>query len=344
MIDEEFAVKLLSWYKINKRQLPWRDTKDPYIIWISEIILQQTKVNQGMPYFYKFIEEFPNVFELASASEQKVLKLWQGLGYYSRARNLHFTAKYISTELNGVFPNNYKSIIKLKGVGEYTAAAISSFSFNEKKAVVDGNVYRLLSRYYGISDPIDTSYGKKTFSELAFDILPKNKVNIYNQAIMEFGALQCTPKKPKCNSCPLSSKCYSHFHNITDNLPVKSKRIKIKKRAFNYIVITDGENICLEKRTKKDIWENLYEFPMIEQEHELFIPNKKIINNALLIKKKSCNHILTHQKISAVFWHFLAKDMSEENFDNIIKIKSLSNYPVPKIVENYIKENLLVEV
>ena len=158
MIDEEFAVKLLSWYKTNKRQLPWRETKNPYVIWISEIILQQTKVNQGMPYFYKFIEEFPNVFELASASEQKVLKLWQGLGYYSRARNLHFTAKYISTELNGVFPNNYKSIIKLKGVGEYTAAAISSFSFNEKKAVVDGNVYRLLSRYYGISDPINTFF------------------------------------------------------------------------------------------------------------------------------------------------------------------------------------------
>ena len=343
MFDEEFAIILLKWYKKNKRQLPWRFTKDPYVIWISEIILQQTKVSQGMPYFYKFIEEFPNVFLLASASEQKVLKLWQGLGYYSRARNLHFSAKYISNELKGVFPNNYKDIIKLKGVGEYTAAAISSFSFNEKKAVVDGNVYRLLSRYFGIIDPIDTSSGKKKFSELAFNILPKNKVNIYNQAIMEFGALQCLPKVPKCKSCPLNSKCYSNFHKSSRFFPVKSKKIKIKKRTFNYIVLTDNKNICLQKRTKKDIWENLYEFPMIEQEHDSFIPDDRILKNAILLKKKKIKHILTHQKISAVFWHFLVQDIPKEMYDNIIELKSISKYPVPKIVENYIKENLLIE-
>ena len=344
MIDASFALILLKWYKKNKRELPWRVTKDPYYIWLSEIILQQTRVDQGMPYYIKFVKAFPNISKLANASEEKVLKLWQGLGYYSRARNLHYTAKYIAEELNGDFPKKFDEIIKLKGVGKYTAAAISSFAFNERKAVVDGNVYRLLSRFFGIENPIDTNTGQKVFSDLAIKMLPKNNTDTYNQAIMEFGSLQCKPKNPNCKVCPLISKCFSFKNKTIGDLPVKSKKIKIKKRAFNYLVLTDGESIFIEKRTKKDIWENLYQFPMVEKEHDGFKPEKKITENGVLINKKRCKHLLTHQKISAVFWHFLFDEMPTDKTLKIIKLSSLNKYPVPKIVENYIKENILIEV
>ena len=344
MIDASFALILLKWYKKNKRELPWRVTNDAYYIWLSEIILQQTRVDQGMPYYLKFVKAFPSVSKLANASEQTVLKLWQGLGYYSRARNLHYTAKYITDELNGNFPKKFDDIIKLKGVGTYTAAAISSFAFNERKAVVDGNVYRLLSRYFGIEDPIDTNAGQKVFSDLASKMLPKNNSNNYNQAIMEFGALQCKPKKPNCEVCPLISKCFSFKNKTMLDLPVKSKKIKITKRTFNYLVLTDGVSICIEKRTKKDIWENLYQFPMIEKEHEKFNPEKRITEKGVLINKKKCKHLLTHQKISAVFWHFLLDEMPTDKTLEIVKLSSLAKYPVPKIVENYIKENILIEV
>ena len=344
MKDGEFAVELMKWYHGNKRDLPWRKTSDPYSIWISEIILQQTKVDQGMPYYFKFIDNFPNVFELAFASEQKVLKLWQGLGYYSRARNLHFTAKYIVEVLNGKFPKTYDEIIKLKGVGKYTAAAISSFAFNEKKAVVDGNVYRLLSRYFGILEPIDTSAGQKVFNHLADSVLPFKNVNIYNQAIMEFGSLQCKPKNPSCSSCPLNFKCYSQKNNTAKNLPVKSKKIKIRERFFNYLVITDGKYICLEKRISKDIWQNMYQFPMVEKENNTFSPDSLIKNEAVLIKKTYSKHLLTHQRINAVFWHFEAQDVSNFGYENIVKVDDIEVYPVPKIVENYINEYLVIEV
>lgn len=344
MIDNEFALQLIKWYKTNKRDLPWRETSNPYYIWLSEIILQQTKVDQGMPYYLKFINHFPNIFDLANASEQKVLSLWQGLGYYSRARNLHFTAKHIANKLNGKFPNSYDEIIKLKGVGKYTAAAISSFAFKEKKAVVDGNVFRVLSRCFGISDPIDTTYGQKNFNELANNLMPLKKADIYNQAIMEFGALHCKPKNPKCNFCPLNSKCSGLKDDTINKLPVKLKKIKVKKRNFNYLVITDGYSICLEKRIGKDIWQNMYQFPLFEEEHETFNPDKLIPKNAILLKKSKCNHLLTHQKISAVFWHFIVKDFSKIKNKAIVKLDSINEYPIPKIVENYVKENLAVEV
>tara|TARA_B100001287_G_scaffold269999_1_gene268171 strand:- start:22416 stop:23450 length:1035 start_codon:yes stop_codon:yes gene_type:complete len=344
MLDNNFALELINWYKLNKRDLPWRETSNPYYIWLSEIILQQTRVEQGMPYYIKFVNNFPNIFDLANASERKILSLWQGLGYYSRARNLHFTAKYIANELNGKFPNSYNEIIKLKGVGKYTAAAISSFAFNEKKAVLDGNVYRLLSRYFGISDPIDTTNGQKNFSNLADKLIPLKKVDTYNQAIMEFGALQCKPKNPKCNSCPLNTKCCGLKENMLDKLPIKSKRIQIKKRNFNYLVLTDGDSICLEKRVAKDIWQNMYQFPMIEEEHQNFNPYKIVPKNAILLKKSKCNHLLTHQKISANFWHFMLEDFSNVKNLNLIKVDELNEYPVPKIVENYIQENLAIEV
>jgi A/G-specific adenine glycosylase len=288
--------------------------------------------------------QFPNVFDLANASEQKVLKLWQGLGYYSRARNLHFTAKYIANNFEGKFPETYDEIIKLKGVGKYTAAAISSFAFNEKQAVVDGNVYRLLSRYFGIKDPIDSGYGQKLFSELANKLLPVKNDSSYNQAIMEFGALQCKPKVPLCNSCPLNSKCFGFNKNQIDILPVKTKKIKIKNRSFNYLVITDGHSVCLEKRTSKDIWENMYQFPMIEKEHIKFKPSDYLLKNGVLLKKTTSKHLLTHQKISAVFWHFEVEKMPIDKAKKNVKLKSIKNYPVPKIVENYLKENLAIEV
>ena len=344
MIDNEFALQLIKWYQLNKRDLPWRKTSNPYHIWLSEIILQQTKVDQGMPYYLKFIDNFPNIFDLANATEQKVLSLWQGLGYYSRARNLHFTAKYIANDLNGKFPNSYDEIIKLKGVGKYTAAAISSFAFNEKKAVVDGNVFRVLSRYFGISDPIDNTHGQKKFNVLANNLIPLKKVDIYNQAIMEFGALHCKPRNPKCNFCPLNSKCSGLKDNTIEKLPIKSKKIKIKKRNFNYVVITDGNSICLEKRIAKDIWQNMYQFPMVEEEHEKFDPNTLVPKNAILLKKTKCNHLLTHQKISAVFWHFNIRDFSNIKSKSIVKLDLLNEYPVPKIVENYVKENLAIEL
>ena len=218
MIDEDFSLKLIKWYNVNKRELPWRKTDDPYKIWISEIILQQTRVDQGLPYYLNFVKEFPNIQKLADASEEKVLKLWQGLGYYSRARNLHFTSKFISNELKGKFPKKYNELIKLKGVGEYTASAVASFAYNEKKAVLDGNVFRVLSRYYGIKVPIDSSKGKQIFKSLAYKNLPKLNYATYNQAIMEFGALHCKPAIPDCGICQLNVKCWAFLNSKINSL------------------------------------------------------------------------------------------------------------------------------
>ena len=219
MIDENFSLVLIKWYNLNKRNLPWRNTDDPYKIWISEIILQQTRVEQGLPYYNKFILNFPNIIKLSQAKEDKVLKLWQGLGYYSRARNLHFTSKYITEKLNGEFPKNYDGLIKLKGVGKYTASAISSFAYNEKKAVLDGNVFRVLSRYFGVFDPIDSTLGLKLFEEISFKNLPIKNIATYNQSIMEFGALQCKPASPNCELCPLNFNCWAFLNNKISILP-----------------------------------------------------------------------------------------------------------------------------
>jgi A/G-specific adenine glycosylase len=262
MKENYFANTLINWYETNKRDLPWRNTTDPYKIWISEIILQQTRVNQGLPYYRKFISNFPKVEDLANASEEKVLKLWQGLGYYSRARNMHQSAKYILNELNGVFPTSYIEIKKLKGVGEYTAAAISSFCFKEKKAVLDGNVYRLLSRFFGIETPIDSNKAKKEFTDLLKHLISSEKPDVFNQSIMEFGALQCTPKKPNCSICTWKNKCVAFATDKTHILPIKSKKIKKRIRYFNYIVYKQQQNYFIQKRTSKDIWKNMYEFPL----------------------------------------------------------------------------------
>jgi A/G-specific adenine glycosylase len=340
MIDEDFSLKLIKWYNINKRDLPWRKTNDPYKIWISEIVLQQTRVDQGLPYYLKFVKEFPKVQNLADASEDKVLKLWQGLGYYSRARNLHFTSKLISNELKGKFPENYDELLKLKGVGEYTASAIASFAFNEQKAVLDGNVFRVLSRYYGVIIPIDSSKGKKIFSSLAYKNLPKKNYATYNQSIMEFGALQCKPSNPDCAICPINIKCWAFLNSKTKDLPCKEKKIKVRLRYFNFIIIQNNKTVIMEKRLEKDIWRNLYQFPLFETSDKTFQPPVNLVQNCSLVKKTKAVHKLTHQKLNIVFWHFKSEKNLVENSYVLVQLKNILKYPVPKIVENFIAENI----
>ncbi|MDF1673379.1 MAG: A/G-specific adenine glycosylase [Vicingaceae bacterium] len=341
-----FSIDLIEWYNLNKRELPWRNTKDPYTIWLSEIILQQTRVDQGLAYFHKFIDNYPTVEHLSKAPEDEVLKYWQGLGYYSRARNLHFTSKHIVSHYNGVFPNKYKDILSLKGVGEYTAAAISSFSFNQPHPVIDGNVYRVLSRVYGIKEAIDSTIGKKTFKSIAAELIDKKNPSIYNQAIMEFGALQCTPKNPNCEICPFKLECYALKNNQINTLPVKEKRIKQKNRYFNYLIIKNNKSIYLNQRVDNDIWKGLYDFPLIESEIEISKESdlKKILsppNLTIENRSKPIKHILSHQKIYATFWTIsdkISKDLIEKAIK--INLKEINNYPVPKLIENYIKSML----
>jgi A/G-specific adenine glycosylase len=336
---------LIQWYLQNKRDLPWRNTTNPYAIWLSEIMLQQTRVAQGMPYFLSFTAAFPTVFDLAKANEEQVLKLWQGLGYYSRARNLHKTAQYIAAELNGVFPSTYKDLLQLKGVGDYTAAAIASFSYNEAVPVVDGNVFRVLSRYFDIETDIAQASAKKEFAALAFELMPKDNPAIFNQAIMEFGALQCVPKNPDCSVCVFNESCSALQKKKIDQLPVKSKKLKVRNRYFNYLVLSDeNENTILNKRTAKGIWHNLYEFPLIETEQEEsfeFVLNavqKDFFLNNDIISIRACNeksivHKLSHQHLYVKFWKLKIKGKIE----NGINLEELKTYPFPIVIHNFIE-------
>ena len=343
----KFSKKLITWYLQNKRTMPWRETKDPYRIWLSEIILQQTRVAQGLPYYLSFTEAFPTVFELASATEEQVLKLWQGLGYYSRARNLHATAKYIVNELEGVFPDTYKGLLELKGVGDYTASAIASICYDEPTPVVDGNVYRVLSRYFGIATPINTTAGIKEFKELAVQLMDHEEPATYNQAIMEFGALQCKPKNPYCIVCPLNDSCVSLDKGTTGELPVKLKKVKVKKRYFNYLVYDNGNQTVLQQRLGKGIWEGLYEFPLIEDEKCTVdtIPGtqtfKEIINGGEYIitpfKEEPIVHKLSHQHIYTRF--FIIKTDTNPVLQGIqknVNRQEIHNYPVPILLGNFI--------
>lgn len=340
-----FSNKLISWYLENNRDLPWRQTKNPYYIWLSEIILQQTRVAQGLAYYEKFITAFPSIFDLANADEARVLKLWQGLGYYSRARNLHFTAKQIVNEFNGEFPNTYQEIIKLKGIGDYTASAIASICFDERTAVVDGNVYRVLARYFGIKTAINSTKGNKEFKALAQELIDPSNPGIFNQAIMDFGAIQCKPKKPLCMFCPFSDSCVALSKGAIDNLPVKEKKVKIKKRYFNYIVIKTKDNhTALEKRTGKGIWQGLYQFPLIESEHQL--NEKELIAhasfNALFpeeitlspFTKNQVVHKLSHQHLYTKFW---IVEVASHNLASI-RWNQVKSYPVPVLIANFLEE------
>ena len=301
----KFSKALVSWYLQNKRDLPWRETTNPYCIWLSEIILQQTRVDQGLAYYLKFVKNFPTVFDLARADEEEILKLWQGLGYYSRARNLHTSAKYIIDELEGVFPTNYKSLLKLKGVGDYTASAIASICFDEPTAVVDGNVYRVLARYFGIATPINSTSGIKEFKKLAQELIDvKNPAN-HNQAIMEFGARMCKPQNPDCTICPLNDSCIALQKKEVKNLPIKDKKVKVRKRYFNYlVVITSDKKTILRKREGKGIWQNLYEFPLIETQvviDKVDLINLKEFNNLFKKEELTISNLIRNQ--SCINYH-----------------------------------------
>jgi len=342
---QDFSKHLIEWYLKNKRDLPWRDTVDPYNVWLSEIMLQQTRVAQGLPYYLKFIDAFPSVNDLADASEEQVLKLWQGLGYYSRARNLHATAKHVAYDLDSVFPGNYTELKKLKGVGDYTASAIASICYKEQKAVLDGNVFRVLARLYGIDTPINTPKGGKLFSELSQELINLEEPDTHNQAIMEFGATHCTPKKPKCESCIFNSECVALKNNDVGNLPIKLKKIKVKKRFFNYLVpMASNKTTILCKRPEKGIWANLYEFPLVETEEaveydELLneVEQKELLAGSFelsMYNEKEIVHKLSHQHIYTRFWIVT----TDENLQSAIPVSEIENYPVPVLIANFIKE------
>lgn len=341
-----FSKILNHWYSNNKRVLPWRQTKKPYNIWLSEIILQQTQIKQGLPYYTAFVNTYPTVFDLAKAKESDVLKLWQGLGYYSRARNLHAAAQYIVDNLNGTFPNTYKDLLKLKGIGDYTASAIASICFNEPTAVVDGNVYRVLSRYFGIETPINSSKGVKEFKQLAQELIDRNNPADYNQAIMEFGAVQCKPQNPNCDVCPLQNSCIAFEEKRIGDLPVKIKATKVSKKYFNYLVfISKDDKTVLEKRNEKGIWQNLYQFPLIEtnksqsfKEFETLLKGHNLVRNfsfeLSLFNEREVVHKLSHQHLYTKFWVLTVNDLIEKG----TPFNTIHDYPVPILIENFIKD------
>ncbi len=343
-----FQSKLLGWYELNKRELPWRETKNPYYIWLSEVILQQTRIAQGTSYYLSFVKNFPKVDDLAKAPEDKVMKLWQGLGYYSRARNLHKTAKFVVDNYKSKFPDSYNELLKLPGVGPYTAAAIASIAFNEQVAAVDGNVYRVLSRIFGIEDAIDSTIGKKKFQELAQILVSADKPSDFNQALMEFGATHCTPKQPNCKECAFTQTCFAYKNDLQNSLPNKEKKTKVRNRYFNFIVINKDEYTYIEKRTVKDIWQNLYQFPLIESEKDLSIDEfleLKALKNILTDNKyvvtdstKLSKHILSHQNLFSQFIT-LKIEKNLEKTSNLIKIrqKELKNYAFPRLIDKYLQ-------
>ena len=341
-----FSEILINWYREHKRELPWRESSDPYLIWISEIILQQTRVVQGYDYFIRFIKRFPDVTSLAEADEDEVMKFWQGLGYYSRARNLHAAAR----SMNGVFPKTYPEVLALKVVGEYTAAAICSFAYNMPYAVVDGNVYRVLSRYLGIETPIDSTEGKKLFASLAGEFLDKSRPAVYNQAIMDFGAIQCTPQNPACLFCPLAGSCMALSKSMVAQLPVKQHKTKTTERFLNYIYVRAGACTFINKRTGNDIWKNLFELPLIEtassvtEEELLALPEfiKLFDKEEVPVVRSICRnvkHVLSHRVLYANFYEVVLPEKTK-SFSSYLKIKTneLEQYAVPKLIHAFLEK------
>lgn len=341
-----FSESLIKWYQENKRELPWRDSTDPYLIWISEIILQQTRVAQGYDYFLRFIGRFPDVESLADAQEDEVMKYWQGLGYYSRARNLHAAAQ----SMDGVFPKSYSEVLALKGVGEYTAAAICSFAYGMPYAVVDGNVYRVLSRYLDVDVPIDTTGGKKLFAALADEMLDRSQPATYNQAIMDFGAMQCTPASPNCLFCPLADTCLALSRGRVSQLPVKQHKTKTTNRYFNYLYVRTGEYTYIGKRTGNDIWRNLFEFPLIETaesvSEELFLQLPELnhlfaLGEVPVIRSvcREVKHVLSHRVIYANFYEVILPEQSSSfSAYQRVKTEELEQYAVSRLVHAFIEK------
>ncbi|MBC7382750.1 MAG: A/G-specific adenine glycosylase [Bacteroidia bacterium] len=344
---------LLNWYLKNKRNLPWRNTTNPYIIWLSEVILQQTRVPQGLPYFQVFIKKYPTVKKLAEASNDEIMKLWQGLGYYSRARNMHTTAILIHTQFKGIFPDNYTAILKLKGIGTYTAAAIASFAFNEPIAVLDGNVFRVLARLYAIDEPINSTSGKKLFTVLAQTFLNVNEPALHNQAMMELGALVCKPQKPLCNECPLVNNCLAFLQGKQQFFPVKVKNVKVRNRYFSYFYFLVHKQTCIYQRKAGDIWQNLFDLPLLEWDQQV---DNEIILNELKnknwfspTKKQSLylamqtKHILTHQRIFANFYIVKLINKPQMGKEFIwINPTELKKYAIPRLLDKFLKEQKLI--
>jgi len=339
-----FSEKILIWYEANKRTLPWRGTRNPYKIWLSEIMLQQTRVVQGTPYYLKFISNYPKVHDLASASEEEVLKLWQGLGYYSRARNLHATAKMVVDQYGGVFPNTYKELLQLKGVGDYTASAIASICYDRPEPVVDGNVYRVLARYNGVELAINSTEGVKYFKKLAREVMNVENIRDYNQGIMEFGAIQCTPKNPNCMGCPLSESCVALQTNKVGELPVKLKKTKVRNRYFNYVVLRSYEGkTILEQRKGKGIWQNLWQFPLVESDKKLSkadllqelgnLDYKSELISLQRFNEDAIVHKLSHQRLYTTFWIVNTKESEEGS----ISFSEVEKYPVPVLIADFLK-------
>ena len=344
-----FPALLLRWNREqNARKMPWKGEKDPYKIWLSEIILQQTRVEQGWKYYEKFITVFPDINKLAAAKDEKIYKLWEGLGYYSRCKNLIETARFISRKLNGKFPGTFEDILSLKGVGNYTASAIASFAYNLPHAVVDGNVFRVLSRVFGIKKPIDSTEGKKLFSQLAFELLDKEKPGIYNQALMDFGAVICKPKNPLCDNCVLKDHCFAYKKGFVNKLPVKEKEIKITTRWFNYLVIGYNDKIYIRKRTGNDIWKNLHEFVLIETNAN--VPAKRLLARAekeKILKKDSYKVVsisplysqqLSHQKIKGLFIQIAIKKEFVLPGFKPVSLKQLSHDAFPRLLNAYFEK------
>lgn len=336
---------LITWYLQNKRDLPWRNTRDPYLIWLSEIILQQTRVEQGYPYYQRFSETYPTVAHFAEAAEDDILSLWQGLGYYSRARNMHKTARMVMDNYGGVFPDNYSQLVQLKGIGDYTAAAISSFSSREVQAVVDGNVYRVLSRYFGIYDKIDATPGKKRFRELADSLIDPRNPDLSNQAMMEFGALLCKPR-PMCAICPVSQDCYALKHDAINDLPQKKKKSASRNRFLHYFIVQESDSIYIRKRSGKDIWQNLYEFPLIETPSASSAaevsrsPAFKDLfgsNASVTIELPAVKHILSHQNlfVSFCFISGITHNLLKHNGYSSVDPETFRHMAKPVIIVKY---------
>lgn len=352
MQKEIFIEKLTEWYKFQKRELPWRSTKNPYKIWISEIILQQTRISQGLPYYHKFIDKYPKLENLANASEIEILRLWQGLGYYSRARNMLICAKTLQRNYGGNFPQRFEELRKLKGIGEYTAAAIASFAFEQNVAVVDGNVYRVLSRIFGIDLDIASNEGKKMFRKLANDLLPTKNADIYNQAIMEFGALQCVPKNPNCSICPLKTECKAYRNGEQDSFPVKLRKSAPKDRFFSYFVIAGQEGYYLKQRQPGDIWTGLYDFYLVEgdekQDFDAAAWKAKSEHGTrfMLIDEPAVyRSLLSHQTIHATFFKvkFAAEPAGEFLSSNKLSIyskKAIDELPKPIMIADYLNDEI----
>lgn len=343
------SIELKHWYTNNNRLLPWRETRDPYRIWISEVILQQTRVNQGLEYYLRFVDRFPDVRSLAEASEQEVLAMWQGLGYYSRARNLHTAAKQVLTIHGGGFPSTYKEVRELKGIGDYTAAAICSIAYNLPHAVVDGNVYRVLSRLYAIETPIDTTTGKKVFQELAQNLLDTTDPGLYNQALMEFGALYCVPSTPVCEECPLQDQCKAFELKLVNQFPVKRKKTAVHELYYTYLYIHTADKIILTPRSAaNNIWKNMYEFPLIEASH--LLTAEEILSHTILTETGKFTlhplpidyiHILSHRKIHVRFYEITAHNLVSLSADSLVIHKeNLTDYPLPRIITRYLEEKL----